>query len=341
MSDVQKRGDRLAGKIRAIMPGVLLSGLVAMAAQFVSEHSQAPAMLMAILFGMAISFLGEEENAVSVGITFSAKSILKFGIILLGVRISAETLMSVGWEVIFIVLFGLIATLMLGALVGKLLGQSFSFSVLTAGAVSICGASAALAISSVLPKTENSEKQLFLTVLGVTTLSTIAMIIYPALLAHLDSNDLMSGAFVGATVHDVAQVVGAGYSISEPAGDIATLVKLLRVTLLAPTVIAIALIFRNSPSAGKGEGSAPLLPLFIVGFLVLAALNSIGWVNDDMRFLANSVSKAALLTAIAAVGIKTNLREVLAFGYAPIALIVAETIFIALFAGAGLYWLGL
>ena len=326
---------------RRIMPGVLLSGVVAMAAQFVSEHSQAPSMLMAILFGMAISFLSEEETTLRAGIDFTAKVVLKIGIVLLGVRISFETLLSLGWEVVALVALGLVATIGFGLAIGRLFGQSVRFSLLTAGAVSICGASAALAISSVLPNTERSERQLFLTIVGVTALSTVAMIVYPALLAQLGYNETVSGAFIGATIHDVAQVVGAGFSISEPAGDVATLVKLIRVTLLAPTVVIIALLFRKRGEPKDSGRKAPILPMFIIGFLTLATFNSMGWIGENVRDVTIILSKTALLTAIAAVGIKTNFREMLAFGYGPIALIVAETVFIAVFAGLGLFWLNL
>lgn len=321
---------------RRVVPGLILCSLVAMAAQFVSDHTQSPAMLMALLFGMAISFLGETETSLTEGISFTAKSVLKIGIVLLGARISAEMMVALGWEIALLLVGGLVATMLLGYFLGKLFGQSTAFSILTAGAVSICGASAALAISSVLPRTDRSERQLSLTILGVTALSTVAMILYPVILGRLGYGDAHAGVFIGATIHDVAQVVGAGFSISEPAGEMATLVKLIRVTLLAPTVIVIALIYRSRVSTDGHGARPPILPHFVIGFLILAALNSFGFLSESVRDVIDLMSRAALLTAIAAVGVKTNLREIMAFGYMPVALIVAETIFLAIFAGMGL-----
>ncbi|MEL7454738.1 MAG: putative sulfate exporter family transporter, partial [Pseudomonadota bacterium] len=181
----QKQYSDRAGKLGNLLPGFSLCALIAMSAQFVSEHSGAPAMLMAILFGIAFSFLNEEENTIGDGVAFTASFVLKFGIVLLGTRISTATLAAVGWPTAVLVVCGLLATIGMGVVFGRLLGQSTRFSILTAGAVAICGASAALAISSVLPRTERSEKQLFLTILGVTALSTVAMIIYPSLLKML------------------------------------------------------------------------------------------------------------------------------------------------------------
>jgi uncharacterized membrane protein YadS len=111
-------------------------------------------------------------------------------------------------------------------------GLSRSFGILSAGAVAICGASAALAISSVLPKGENSERDTVFTVISVTALSTIAMIAYPVIIALFHLDHVAIGVFLGGTIHDVAQVVGAGFSVSEETGNVATFTKLLRVAML-------------------------------------------------------------------------------------------------------------
>lgn len=328
-------------QLKAWLPGVALAGLVAMSAQFVAEHSQAPAMLMALVFGMAISFVSHSNSDVQAGIEFSAKSILKIGIVLLGARISLDVVLTLGWQTLCLVGICLIATLCFGIILGRILGQSKQFSVLTAGAVAICGASAAIAISSVLPKSEESEKQLFITIVGVTVLSTVAMIVYPFILGHFGASDEFSGRMIGATIHDVAQVVGAGFSVSEPAGETATLVKLVRVSLLAPTVIIIALMFRKqTKECDPRQKSPPLLPPFIVGFICLATLNSGGYISEEWATVLNACSKSALLLAIAAVGIKTRLQDLKVVGYAPIALLGLETLFIAGLGTGGLLLLG-
>lgn len=317
----------LVGRISPLMPGILVAGLTAIAAQFVAEHYGAPAMLLALLFGIALNFLSEPEKT-AIGISFSARTILRFGVAILGARVSAEMVMSLGWGFIGVLVGGTVATILFGVLLARGLGQGPRFAILTAGAVAICGASAAIAIAAVLPKDDRSERNLLFTVLGVTVLSTVAMILYPVLTTYLGFDDVTAGAFIGATVHDVAQVVGAGFSISDVAGETSTLVKLIRVSFLAPIVVLIALWWRNSDTQEGGE-RPPIIPSFVLGFLALATLNSFGLIPEAARSALAGLSGWALLTAIAAVGMKTDIRSVLQLGAMPILLITGETLFLA------------
>lgn len=317
----------LAGSIRLVVPGVTVATMVALAAQFVAEHYGAPAMLMALLFGIALNFLSA-PGPTAAGVGFTARSVLRFGVALLGARISIDMLTSLGWSVVVFLIVAVIATVGFGVLLARATGQTACFAVLTAGAVAICGASAAMAIAAVLPKNDQSERNLLFTVLGVTVLSTIAMILYPMLTAALDFDDFTAGVFIGATVHDVAQVVGAGFSISATAGETSTLVKLMRVSFLAPFVVIIAMSWKKSMKDEAG-GRPPLIPTFVVGYLLLAAMNSIGLIPSEVGLLAASVASWALLAAIAAVGMKTDLRNILNVGGGAIILIVAETMFLA------------
>ncbi|MBY6005005.1 putative sulfate exporter family transporter [Salipiger bermudensis] len=319
-------GPVLAGRAREYFPGVMVSILVALAAQFVAEHYGAPAMLMALLFGIALNFLGG-EGPTAPGIAFTARTVLRFGVAVLGARISIEMLLSLGWGMIALLVAGVVLTLLFGIALARLIGQRNRFAVLTAGAVAICGASAAMAIAAVLPKDERSERDLLFTVLGVTVLSTLAMILYPILTRSLGFDDLTAGAFIGGTVHDVAQVVGAGFSISETAGETSTLVKLIRVSFLAPVVVVIALWTPRGAAAGGKR--PPLIPGFVLGFLVLAALNSFALIPEGLGLVLARVSSWALLASIAAVGMKTDLRNIIQVGGGAIALIVAETVFLA------------
>lgn len=338
--------QRLFGRLRAgageLLPGFLIAALVAVAAQFVSEHYGAPAMLVALLLGMALNFLSEPGTPTSAGIAFTARDVLKFGVVLLGARISFDLIAGLGWQMFVLVLLAMAATLVFGVLAGRFFRKGAGFSVLTAGAVAICGASAALAIHSVLPKSQRSDEQLTFTVLMVTLLSTIAMVVYPVALSAAGFPDAKAGAFIGATIHDVAQVVGAGFLISEEAGKAATLVKLTRVALLAPVVVILALVFRAGAAAGEGERIArpPPLPLFVAGFLLLAALNSFGLIAPAVKEAAIIVSQWALLSAIAAVGLKSSLRSVTTLGSLALALVVAETLFLAGFVFLGLAIIG-
>lgn len=156
----------------------------------------------------------------------------------------------------------MVGTIAIGLFLARLFGRSSSQGLISGGSVAICGASAAMAIASVLPQTKENERFTLLVVVGVTVLSTIAMVIYPFSLELLEFNPKISGIFIGSTIHDVAQVVAAGMLLGPQAGDTATIVKLFRVILLMPIVVAIVIIFRNQNNAALPEKQQPLIPTF-------------------------------------------------------------------------------
>jgi uncharacterized integral membrane protein (TIGR00698 family) len=320
-----------------LFPGIAIAGLVAIAAQFLNEHYGAPAMLMAILLGMPLNFLSEEQRT-GEGIAFAARTLLRIGVALLGVRISVEMVQQLGLPFLLLVILGVLATIGFSLLIGGLFGRDRLFSFLTGGAVAICGASAAMAIGSILPKREHAERDLAFTVITVTVLSTLAMIFYPILTSSLGLSMDATGVFLGGTIHDVAQVVGAGFSISEETGDLSTLVKLIRVTMLAPIVLVAALILRKSSEPGSAR--PPIMPAFVVAFLVLAALNSFGFIPVVAKEAAGHVSRWALLAAIAAVGMKTSIPKLLEVGGPAIWMLVTQTAFLALFVIGGIWLIG-
>ena len=197
--------------------------------------------------------------------------------------------------------------------------------------VAICGASAAVAISAVLTYRKTSEEALATTVFGVTVLSTVAMILYPLIASWFGFSNTESGIFFGASIHDVAQVVGAGLIVSEETGTIASLVKLFRVSLLAPVVLCISLYFlRGDKALDSVARRAPLVPGFVILFLCLALLNSLELIPVLIRDGLVTASGWGLLIAIAAVGMRTSFRGLWAQGSLLFGLILAETVFIAL-----------
>lgn len=328
----------LPGRPADLFPGFAVSVLVAATAQFLSEHYGAPAMLLALLLGLALNFLADEGTSTAPGIAFTARTVLRLGVALLGARISVELLAKLGWPLILLVVTGVIATIVFALLIGPLVGRGWRFALLTGGSVAICGASAAMAIAAVLPRDERSERDLVFTVLAVTVLSTLAMILYPMLSAWLGFDQRAAGVFLGGTIHDVAQVVGAGFSVGPEAGETATLVKLIRVSMLAPVVLVCSIAIRSMGLADAVGGKRPpLLPGFVLGFLALAALNSFGLIPATVAAAATAVSRWCLLISIAAVGIKTSLQKMLKVGGRAIALMVAETVFLGAWVLTGLH----
>lgn len=315
------------------LPGILVSFLIALAATFLSEHYGGPVMLFALLIGMAFYFLSQEGQCVA-GIELTSKRILRIAVALLGAQITVSQITSLGVTPVLLVVAAVILTILFGVFAARIFGLDRPFGLLTGGAVAICGASAALAISSVLPKGDNHERDTVFTVIGVTTLSTIAMILYPMIISYFDLDHAASGIFLGGTIHDVAQVVGAGFSISEETGTVATYTKLLRVAMLLPVVISLSFLFR----AHNGGETGRRLPGFLVVFALLVAVNSAGLIPPLALDILKNVSRWCLVAAIAALGMKTSLKAMAAVGWRPIALIIAETVFLAVLGLAVVVW---
>ena len=330
--------DRLIAVWAHYFPGVAVATAVALAASFIAQRYGAHAMLMGLLLGMAFHFLNETPR-VGPGLELVAVKALRLGVALLGLRLTVADVASLGWTPVLLVVCAVLATLLFGVVLGRLLGCERQLGVLTGGSVAICGASAAMAISSVIHKGQDTQRQTLFTIIGVTSLSTIAMVLYPIIGDVLQFNDQEMGIFIGATIHDVAQVVGAGYSVSPTTGDLGTFIKLLRVAMLVPVVLVIGIIFRNKVSAAADREKAPAFPLFLIGFIVLFAINSTGLIPGDVIQPVANLAPALLLVAIAALGIRTSMQEVMTIGLKPVLLIVGETLFIAAIIVAYLLWI--
>jgi len=313
-------------KFLDLYPGTVTASTIALASAWLAQHYGAPVMLFALLLGMAFHFLHDQQRCFA-GIEFCSREILRIGVALLGLRITANQMAGLGIVPIVVVLVGVASTILLGVWAGHRMGLGKYFGALSGGAVAICGASAALAISTALPSYPNRERDTILTVVGVTTLSTIAMILYPLVVTLFGLDNIRAGLFLGGTIHDVAQVVGSGYMISQEAGDVATYVKLMRVATLIPVVLFIALVLVGRAGLTKRRGRR--FPLFLVGFAALVIINSALPVPEIVTDAATTISRWCLVTAIAALGMKTSLQQLAVVGWRPVALIVFETIWIA------------
>jgi uncharacterized integral membrane protein (TIGR00698 family) len=333
----------LPGRARTLFPGVLACAVVAAAATFLSQHYGAPVMLFALLLGMAMNFLSS-EGPCAPGIGFTGRDVLRIGVALLGLRITAGQVTALGWFPPLMVVGSVALTISVSVIAARLFGFKGLFGLLTGGATAICGASAALALAAALPNHPLKERATLFTVIGVSTLSTVAMIAYPMIVRAFDLDPLQAGIFLGGTIHDVAQVVGAGYSMSRETGDSATLVKLMRVAMLLPVILVAVTITRLGIGGIEGSDNTPggarppLLPWFAVAFAVLVVLNSLGWIPPPVIALGNDVSRWCLVAAIAGIGMKTHLRELSTVGIKPVLLMIGETVFLALLVLVLLRW---
>lgn len=324
--------DTLPNRLRLALPGVLLALVLAMAARFVSEHYGGPGMLYALLFGIAFNYLAKDARYAP-GIAAASRTILRLGVALLGARLTLGDLSALGGLKASLVVGSVALSILGGWGIARLCGLRRDLAILTAGAVSICGASAAMAVAAILPDHERKDSDTIMTVVVVTSLSTVAMIAYPLVVGLLDMDDAQAGIFLGATIHDVAQVVGAGYMVSDEAGLMATMVKLLRVACLVPVVLILSLIWRKKRDAGDDAPQPGLLarlpiPLFLIGFLLLAAINSTGTLPAPLTDGMADASGWCIITAVAALGIKTSLKDLMKTGPAPLTAMTLQTLFL-------------
>lgn len=331
MLPARRTWAEFAPKVHALAqfwPGILVCVVIALAATFISEHQGGPQLLYALLLGLAFNFLAGSER-VAPGVTLCARTGLRCGVALLGARITVDQVLNLGIGTGLGTAFSVAATIAFGVLLARLMRRPREEGLVSGCAVGICGASAALAVAAALPSTKENERFTLLAVIGVTLLSTIAMVLYPVLLNALQTSPRISGVILGATIHDIAQVVAAGLMMGPEAGETAAIVKLFRVALLVPVVALITLAYRGRASALAGA-RVPALPSFLVWFVILVALTSTGVIGADSAAAASGASRWLLVTAIAAAGIKTHFAELMKLGWLPVVMLASETVFIAL-----------
>ncbi|WP_293883362.1 putative sulfate exporter family transporter [Sphingomonas sp.] len=306
--------------IGAYLPGLAITIVTALAAAYLSEHYGAPLMLMGLLIGLAFNFANGDVR-LRAGLGFASKTLLRWGIVLVGFQITFAQIASLGWVALgAIVLLVAIVTLS-GTVAGRLVGRGAAFGTLAGGAVAICGASAALALASVLGEKRAGQAQLTLVLVAVSAASAVAMSLYPALAHTLHLTDRQAGFLMGASIHDVAQALGAGYSYSPEAGQTAAIVKLTRVALLAPALAAVAYAFRADGEAKRGLVG---IPWFVAGFLILCGIHSLVAIPEPALALAKPATTTLLLLAVTATGIRSPMNLLLEQGWrASIPVIVA------------------
>jgi len=332
----------IAARLRQLAPGVLLSALVAAAAvaaaPWVARVLPIPAMVLALLIGIALNWLAAKP-VVAPGLVFCVKQLLRWAVALLGLRIALGDIAALGiWSGVLVVI-AMAITIGSGFAVARVLGLPAPYGALAGAGTAVCGASATLATSTVLPDYHGKDADVVFVVVAVNALSTLAMLVYPPLSAALGFDEHLTGVLLGATIHDVAQVVGAGYAVSETAGNTAVIVKLFRVFLLLPVVLAIGWWFTRKTTSAS---SVPV-PVFAFVFLALCLVNSVlpsvasvAPLYGAVKGVLVEVSTAGLLIAIAALGLGTSVAAIGKLGWRHIVTVGATTLVILAVVAAGL-----
>jgi uncharacterized integral membrane protein (TIGR00698 family) len=302
-------------------PGLVVVAAGTLAAGFLSDHYGVPVTLMALLIGLALNFLSADVR-LTPGLAFASRSLLRWGIVLVGVRVTFGQILALG-PVALLAVLGIVAlTIGAGMLAARRFGFDSAFGVLAGGAVAICGASAAMALATTLGEKRINQAQLTLVLVGISAMSAAAMMLYPIFAHALQMSDLKAGFLLGASIHDVAQALGAGYSYSRDAGEIAAIVKLTRVALLAPVLAIVAAVAPREAGRAKGPG----VPWFVIGFFVLAGINSTGIVPGVVAGGAETLASALLAAAVTATAIRSPLSQLLEAGPRPLLVILLATI---------------
>jgi uncharacterized integral membrane protein (TIGR00698 family) len=302
------------------------------AAAWISEHYGAPIILMGLLIGLAMSFVGTDERS-QPGLDFASQTCLRWGIVILGTQITLVQIGALGIAPFVALLVVMAAAFGAALLAARLAGQSAAVGMLAGGATAICGASAALALYGVLGRERLSQAQFALTLVGISAASALAMSFYPLLAASAGMSDRQAGFLIGASIHDVAQAIGGGYAFSDGAGGYAAVVKLTRVALLAPLVMLVSLALPAAPAAGqapRGRVRTMLgrlaVPWFILGFLALVLANSVLALPREVTENSLLLSKALLLLAVTATAMRSRTDLILRMGWKAAVPVVSATL---------------
>ncbi|MFF1715674.1 YeiH family protein [Streptomyces sp. NPDC058268] len=292
------------------LPGLALAALGVVVAWTV--HALIPAVPMltaAVVLGLAAAHVPGVRAVVrgrgKAGLSLAGKRLMRAGVVLLGLKLSLDDVLGLGWATVAMVL-GVVAATFFGTWwLGRRMGLPGDQPLLIATGYSICGASAIGAVSEV---TESEERDAAVSVALVTLCGTLAIAVLPLLQGPLGLSDAEFGQWAGASVHDVGQVVATAQTAGAGALGDAVLVKLMRVAVLAPLVAAVGLSVRARSTAREtGKRRPPVLPLFVAGFLGMVAVRSSGWVPGTALDVAGHAQELLLAAALFGLGSAVDL----------------------------------
>ncbi len=322
---------------KGTISGILFVAIFAAAATYIADLGPIKALgLSPLVIGivMGIFYANTLHNQTpsewQSGITFSGKKILRFAIVLYGFRITFQQIAEVGMDGFMVSLIMLTSTLILGSWLGtKIFGMEKDTSILTASGAAVCGAAAVLATEPVL---KAEEYKTAIAVSMVVLFGTISMFLYPVLYTtiienatgffHMTAREF--GIYVGGTIHEVAQVVAVPASVPgapTEMADAAVIVKMTRVIMIAPMLIALGLYLAWSAKKEGGEVSGKtklVIPWFAVYFIMVAGFNSFHLLPLNLVDIINEVDTFLLTMAMTALGMGTIFSKFKGLGLAPI-----------------------
>lgn len=340
----------MLGLDRAVVPGLAAALLVGAACLGLTALVPVlPGLLVAIVLGAVARSAGLIPAVLEPGLAWTGRRVLRAGVVLLGLQLSVRDLLGLGAGEAVVLLVTVSATFAATLWLGRVLGVGRRLTLLVATGFSICGAAAVAAMS---PVAEAEEDEVATAVALVTVYGSLAILVVPLAAGALGLADRTAGLWAGMSVHEVAQVVAAAGTVSAAALSVAVVAKLARVVLLAPLVAGVGLV-RRRPHAGGGDdggaagdapgrrrGAAPLVPLFVVGFVVAVAVRSAGLVPEVVLPAVKPVTTLLLGAAMTALGTQIHLGRLVRTGGRPLALGAAATVVAMSVSLAGLLAIG-
>jgi uncharacterized integral membrane protein (TIGR00698 family) len=323
--------DIASERVRPLLPGLALVVAIVVVSDHIPDYvSGTSALIWALALGAVVANSGLLRPSFAPGIRIASRRVLRIGVALLGIRLSLGTVGDLGLRTIVVIIGSMALTFAATLLLGRLLGVSGPLSLLIATGTGICGASAIVAMESV---SEASREEAAFALATVTALGTVAMVGLPFVRTPLGLGMTDYGIWSGASIHEVAQVVGATAGVSAVALKIGTLVKLARVALLAP------LVFGFAVSRGRGRpAGTPLVPLFVIGFLALAAVRSTAVLPTRVVADLTRIDVLILAAGMAGLGLGLELARLRGLGVRPLLLGLASWLTIALVSLALVTW---
>jgi uncharacterized integral membrane protein (TIGR00698 family) len=313
----------LADTLIGIAPGLVLSAIVAavgyLAAPYVARVVPIPSMVIALVVGIALNPIAARP-ATQAGMAFCVRNVLRWAVALLGLRVGLGEIVALGAETALLIVLSMAITAVAGFAVARGGGPAAGVGAVVGVGGGGGGASATLATSTVVPDYKGKQADIAFVVVAVNALATFAMLVYPPLCILLGFDPQTTGVMLGGTIHDVAQVVGAGYAVSDTVGNAAVIVKLFRVFLLLPMVLAVGWYFTRQ-GLRHGEARVPV-PVFAIVFLLLCLLNSgmplapaLMPLYAPVKNVLVEASTWGLLLAIGALGLGTSVKTIIGLGW--------------------------
>ena len=303
---------------RKVLPGLLLAVLVAVAARLVGWLLPAVVseILVAILLGLVVSNVWKLPSGTGPGLRFVVQRVLRAGIVLLGARFYLADVARIGGGAIGLILLCMTVALAFALLVGRRLQLPPRLALLIGVGTAVCGNSAIVATAPVI---KADEREVGFAVGTITFTGTLALFLYPLIGHLLQMTDVAFGVWSGVAVNDTSQVVATSAAFSLVARDVATVVKLVRNALMAPLIMLIAWWWSRNTSEGAASGQSWLkaLPPFVLMFLGMALLRSVGLIPVGLLRPIDEAAKACILVAMAGVGLHTKIQDMRAVGATP------------------------